>query len=207
MHDRRFPPNLHAPSRAPVALLALAVALDAAAAVHGVGAASADGPAAKAAEPDTPIDPLFDCYAANSAWGLTYSGKVIDRGGQVGSYHARGRALPVAADESGKRYVNASELAAKFLEPAAAGSVDSKALAEHAAQVEQAAAGTLTSSDTGVRDAGTSTCHAYLSEAGAKRYRDVELGSDGGVADRRFVNDAADAKTLLEWLRAIGVAR
>ena len=193
--------------RASIAVLAFALAFNAAAAVHALIAPSSDGPAVKTAAPAEPIDPLFDCYAANSAWGLTYSGKVIDRGGQVWSYHARGRALPVAADESGKRYVNASELAAKFLEPAAASSVDSKALAEHAAQVEQAATGTLTSNDTGVRDAGTSTCHAYLSEAGAKRYRDVELGSDGGVADRRFVNDAAEAKTLLEWLRAIGVAR
>ena len=162
-----------APWRAPLAALALGVALDAASAVRGVGAPAVDGTGPRAAAPAGPIDPLFDCYAANSAWGLTYSGKVIDRGGQVWSYRARGKTLPASADEAGKRYFDAAELGAKFLEPLAAGSVDGKTLAEHAAQIEKAAGGALT----------------------------------GSEADRRLVNDAAEAKALLEWLRSIGVAR
>jgi hypothetical protein len=33
------------------------------------------------------------------------------------------------------------------------------------------------------------------------------IGSDGGVADRRIVNDAPAAKALLDWLRSLGVAK
>jgi hypothetical protein len=207
MPDRRSPLNFRAPFRASIALLAFAVALDAAAAVHALVAPSTERPAPKAAAPAAPIDALFDCYAANSAWGLTYSGKVVDRAGQIRSYRARGKALPVATDVAGQRYVGATELSAKFADSVASGSVDGNTLAEHVAQIDKAAAGTLSGSDTGVRDAGTSTCHAYLPDSGGQRYRDVELGSDGGVADHRVVNDAAEAKALLDWLRSIGVAR
>jgi len=70
----------------------------------------------------------------------------------------------------------------------------------------QAASGAITTVDTGTRDAGSSSCHAYLADAAGTRYRDVELGSDGGVADTRVVNAAPEAQQLLDWLRAIGVA-
>jgi hypothetical protein len=164
-----------------------------------------------AATPDSaasvaPIDPLFDCYRANSAWGLSYSGKVIDHSGQIWSYSRRGKALPVPARENDIAYHKSADLLAKYAGRAQNFHVDAKALAENAALIEKAAAGKITRTDTGVRDAGTSTCHAYLFDAAGKRYRDIELGSDGGVGDQRISNDAAEAQSLIEWLRSIGVA-
>jgi hypothetical protein len=153
------------------------------------------------------LDPLFDCYRANSAWGLTYSGKVMNRNGQVWSYSARGKALPVPHKESGLTWYKAADLIAKYAGSTPAERLEAGALAEHAALIEKAAAGNVASTDTGVRDAGTSTCHAYLFDAAGKRYRDVELGSDGGVGDQRISNDATEAQTLLQWLRASAVAR
>jgi hypothetical protein len=154
-----------------------------------------------------PIDPLFDCYRANSAWGLTYSGKVIDRSGRIWSYTQRNKSLPVPLRENDRIYYPATDLAAKYAGATHTASVDSAALAAHVALVAKAAVGKITWADTGVRDAGTSTCHAYVFDATRKRYRDVELGSDGGVGDRRVSNDAADAQTLLQWLRTSGVAQ
>lgn len=177
--------------------------------VAGVAVAAAAEPPATtpgSAAPAAAIDPLFDCYRANSAWGLTYSGKVIDRNGQVWSYSARGKGLPVPHKESGQAWYKAADLVAKYAGSTPAARLEAGALAEHAALIEKAAAGNIASTDTGVRDAGTSTCHAYLFDAAAKRYRDVELGSDGGVGDQRISNDTAEAQTLLQWLRASAVA-
>jgi hypothetical protein len=155
----------------------------------------------------TSIDPVFDCYRVNSAWGLAYSGKVIDRSGQIWSYTQRDRALPTPVVENDQARYAATDLAAKYAGATPTARVDAAALAENIALIDKAAAGKITSADTGVRDAGTSTCHAYVFDAARKRYRDVQLGSDGGVGDRRVSNDAAEAQTLLQWLRASGVAR
>lgn len=151
-----------------------------------------------------PADPLFDCYAANSAWGLSYAGRVLDRDGRIWTYRQVGRALPSA---DGGRTLDADELRAKFAGASSGAQVDAGVLAEKAALVDKAAAGRVSASDTGVRDAGTSTCHAYVAEANGARYRDIELGSDGGVGDRRTVNDAPEAQALIGWLRSIGVAK
>jgi hypothetical protein len=153
-----------------------------------------------------PIDPLFDCYRANSAWGLAYSGKVVDRSGQVWSYGARDKALPVPFKVDSASYFLAADLVAKYEGRKQAARVDASALAANSALAEKAAAGKITTTDTGVRDAGSSTCHAYVFDAANQRYRNVELGSDGGVADQRVSNDAPEAQTLLDWLRKSGVA-
>jgi hypothetical protein len=153
------------------------------------------------------IDPIFDCYRANSAWGLAYSGKVIDRDGWILSYGARDKALPEPRKSHGHTLYDAADLLAKYAGGTRGSRIEASALAEHVALIEKASTGKIVSTYTGVRDAGTSTCHAYVFDAAARRYRDVELGSDGGVADRRVSNDAAEAQTLLQWLRASGVAR
>jgi hypothetical protein len=200
--DRRFRPTRRWMS----ALLALAIVFDADAAVHALGTATADAPPAPATATAT-IDPVFDCFAANSAWGLTYSGKVVDRSGRIWTYRRRGTMLPTAAHDQQGDYFKAADLARKHAGATASGQVDAEALARHAVLAVKAADGRIERSDTGVRDAGTSECHAYLADAARQRYRDVELGSDGGVADRRVVNDAPEAKALIDWLRSIGVAR
>jgi hypothetical protein len=182
------------------AILLLVAAIGAPGAVHALAPAAGEARAA-------PLDPVFDCYAANSAWGLTLAGKIVDRSGRILSYRSHGRMPPDATSVDGHGYVEASALVAKFAGAADSGKVDAVALAEHLGMIDEAAGGKITSSDTGVRDAGTSTCHAYVFDAAHRRYRDVELGSDGGVADRRIVNDAPAAATLIEWLRSIGVAR
>ena len=162
------------------------------------GATAADG------SPDpASIDPVFDCFSANSAWGIAYSGKVLDRAGRIWSYSQRGRMLPALSDP-GSTY-DGGELRAKFAGATPGTQVADDAMAPNVALIDKAAAGTISSSDTGVRDAGTSTCHAYVADGA--RYRDIQLGSDSGVGDRRIVNDAAEAKTLLDWLRSIGVAK
>jgi len=155
----------------------------------------------------TSIDPVFDCYRTNSAWGLAYSGKVIDRDGWILSYGARDKALPEPRRSDGHKLYDAAELQAKYADGTRGNRIEAGALAEHVALIEKASAGKIVSTYTGVRDAGTSTCHAYIFDAAAKRYRDVELGSDEGVADQRVSNDAAEAQALLQWLRASGVAR
>jgi len=193
--------HLHvAPRRWVLPLLSTAIALASAAAAEESTAVDA-APTAAAS-----IDPLFDCYRANSAWGLTYAGKVIARDGQVWTYSRRGKALPLASKEGGRNSYEAADLAAKYEGGTATQQIDAAVLTEHAALIEKAAAGTITSTDTGVRDAGGSSCHAYVFDAATRRYGDVELGSDGGVSDRRIGNDAAEAKLLLDWLRAVDVA-
>jgi hypothetical protein len=157
--------------------------------------------------PATAIDPVFDCYRANSAWGLAYSGKVIDRDGWILSYAARDKALPEPRKSNDHTLYEAAELQAKYAGGTRGSRIEASALAEHVALIEKASTGKIVSTFTGVRDAGTSSCHAYVFDAAAKRYRDVELGSDEGVADRRVSNDAAEAQALLQWLRASGVAR
>jgi len=186
----------------------------AAALMGAVCAAASVARAAQAAAPSTQdsptsaasIDPVFDCYRTNSAWGLAYSGKVIDRDGWILSYGARDKALPEPRRSDGHKLYDAAELQAKYMDGARGIRIEASALAEHVALIEKASAGKIVSTYTGVRDAGTSTCHAYIFDAAAKRYRDVELGSDEGVADQRVSNDAAEAQALLQWLRASGVA-
>ncbi len=191
--------HMHVASCRWALLLSIAIVLPA------LGAEPAAGPASSALAAS--IDPLFDCYRANSAWGLTYAGKIIDRDGQVWTYSQRGKALPMPSKEGGPGVYEAMDLAAKYEDRTAAQRIDAATLAAHAALIENAATGKITSTDTGVRDAGSSACHAYVFDATTRRYRDIELGSDGGVADRRIGNDAAEAKTLLDWLRSVGVAR
>jgi hypothetical protein len=165
--------------------------------------------AAFAAEPDKPtVDPVFECHRLNYAWGFAMTGAVIDRNGDIYRYQLRGKdSRPQPVKENGADYYPAAGLRAQLAEATKGGSVDKDKLAANAALIAKAAAGKLARSDTGVRDAGSSTCHAYTFDAAAQRYRDVELGSDGGVGDFKLVNDAPEAKTLLDWLKSVGVAQ
>lgn len=170
-------------------------------------APAAEPPAAIASDPGS-IVPRFDCFAANSAWGHTLSGKVIDANGTIWSYGRRGQAwLPQVERDGGAAYLSAGELRAKYAQAHVAGNVAADVLQENTAAIAAAAAGTITRSDTGVRDAGSSTCHAYVEDSARARFRDVELGSDGGVADQRVTNAAPEAAQLLAWLHSVDVAR
>ena len=171
-------------------------------------AASAADPGSPAPAPEQTIVPLFDCYRTNSAWGFALSGKVIDSDGNIYSYGRRGKAwLATPVKEQGGSYYADAELQEKFTGARRAESVDASALAEKTALIEAAGLGKLTIADGGARDAGYSGCHAYVRDAARRRYRDVDLGSDGGVNDMRTTNDAAAAHALLRWLRSIGVAQ
>ena len=162
---------------------------------------------APAANPTTDIEPVFDCYRINSAWGFTLSGKLIDSKGKVWSYGKRGQAwLPSRIKQGDASYLTTGDLQAKFVDAKQSGNVEAKALADNSALIAEAAEGKITHADTGTRDAGTSACHAYLHDAARQRYRDVELGSDGGVSDVRQTNAATEAQTLLTWLKSVGVA-
>lgn len=168
---------------------------------------AAEPTSAEPASQAAPLDPVFDCFHANSAWGFSLAGKVIDSSGKIWSYGRRGQAwLPTVLKDRDAVYLTAADLQAKFAQSKQVGSVDAKALAENSALIAKAAQGTLARTDTGTRDAGSSTCHAYIRDEAHQRYRDVELGSDGGVSDTRDTNSAAEAQALLTWLKSVGVA-
>ncbi len=172
-------------------------------AIHGH---AAEPPASTAVAP-TGIEPVFDCYRANSAWGFTLSGKVIDNKGNVFSYGKRGQAwLPKRIKEDDATYLTSRDLHAKFVDAKQIGNVEANALTDNSTLIAKAAEGKVTQADTGTRDAGTSACHAYLHDAAKQRYRDIELGSDGGVSDARDTNVATEAQSLLTWLKSVGVA-
>jgi len=161
-------------------------------------AASADAPA---------IDPVFECFRLNYAWGFSLAGSVVDRNGTIYRYRSRERdRMPPAVREATGVFRAAADLRRKFEHAESGGSTDAALIDAKLALASKAASGAITTVDTGTRDAGSSSCHAYLADAGGTRYRDVELGSDGGVADTRVVNAAPEAQQLLDWLRAIGVA-
>src|SRR4029453_10635537 len=152
--------------------------------------------------------PVFDCFAMNSAWGFTLSGKVIDADGNVFSYGRRGKGwLIVPVAEGRAKYYSEADLQDKFSDARPAGKIDAGALAGNAALIEAAGAGKLTVADSGTRDAGSSSCHAYVHDAARKRYREIGLGSDGGRRHMRTTNDAPEASQLLKWLRSVGVAK
>ena len=157
--------------------------------------------------PTAILEPVFDCYRVNSAWGFTLSGKVIDNKGKIWSYGKHGQAWqPTLAKQGSAVYLTAKTLQAKFVEPKEIGSVDAKALQDNSELIAKAGKGTLSRTDTGVRDAGTSACHAYIHDEANERYRDIDLGSDDGVSDMRNSNDAPEAQVLLTWLKSVGVA-
>lgn len=185
--------------------------------ISGITAVTACGHATEPAPPATPastvpaaatLDPVFDCFHTNSAWGYTLSGKLIDSKGKIWSYGKRGKAwLPALVKDGDAVYLTTADLQVKFAEPKEAGNVDAKALADNAALIIKAAEGKLDQTDTGTRDAGTSTCHAYIHDETQQRYRDIELGTDGGVSDMHIANAASEAQTLLTWLKSVGVAK
>jgi hypothetical protein len=178
-----------------------------AAAISGHATEPAPTPATSAAPVVAVLDPVFDCYHANSAWGFTLAGKVIDSKGQVWSYGKRGQAwLPARIKAGDASYLTAKDLQAKFVDAKQIGNVEAKALMDNSALIATVAQGKLSQADTGTRDAGTSTCHAYIHDEVKQRYRDIDLGSDGGVGDVRLSNSAAEAQMLLTWLKSVGVA-
>jgi hypothetical protein len=151
---------------------------------------------------------VFDCFAMNSAWGFTLSGKLIDVDGKVFSYGRHGKAwLAIPVMEGSAKYYSDADLQDKFSDARRTGQIDAAALAANTALIGAAGAGKLAIADGGARDAGSSGCHAYVPDAARKRYRDIELGTDGGVSDMRTTNDAPEAQQLLKWLRSVGVAQ
>jgi hypothetical protein len=189
----------------PVLVAACAAGLEPA----GTGAAASPTPGApSSAVADAPIDPVFDCFRINYAWGFVLQGSVIDRTGTIYRYRMRERdRSPRPLGDDHAQFYATGALQAKFAGAERSGSVDADALAAHIALAGKSAAGEITRTDTGTRDAGSSTCHAYLPEPARRRYRDVMLGSDGAAADTRLTNSAPEAAQLLDWLRAAGVAQ
>ena len=176
--------------------------------------AAAPAPAPEATPATTPVDAnqpadlVFDCYRMNSAWGFVMAGAMIDSHGAIFRYRVNGKPwAPTPKIVDGTRWLEATDLLAKFANAKRDGSVDATALQANIALIAKAALGKIESADTGVRDAGTSTCHAYIHDANGKRFQDIELGSDGGVADKRDTNRAAAAQTLLVWLKSVGLAK
>ena len=173
--------------------------------------AAADEPAIPTQSPAQPaasaLIPLFDCYRSNSAWGFTLTGQVVDVDGRIWTYRSQGKSwLPNVVQDGGARFYDEADLHAKYTDAKPLNTVDAATLAEKAKLLEAAAAGSMTIADGGARDAGYSGCHAYVRDAAHRRYRDVDLGSDGGVNDTRVKNESEAAQQLLAWLQSIKVA-
>ena len=152
--------------------------------------------------------PVFDCYAINFAWGFAMSGKFINSDGAIYSYRKTKQSwLAHDITENAIRYISDADLQAKYVEREKSGSVDAQTLTGKTALIDPASKGNVVQMDGGARDAGSSSCHAYVHDAAKARYRDVDLGSDGGVSDMRTKNDAPQAQDLLIWLKSIGVAK
>jgi hypothetical protein len=164
-------------------------------------------PPVQATSADEAIVPVFDCYQTNSAWGFTLSGKVVDAKGSIWSYGRRGKAWLPTRTAHEPTLLKAADLHEKYDDAKRVGNIDATLLQQKSALLAAAAAGKISVADTGARDAGSSSCHAYIRDEARDAYRDVELGSDGGVSDMRVTNSAVEAPQLLDWLRSIGVAR
>lgn len=184
-----------------IALLALAAAAHI--------ASAADEPMPNTAEPVSAaaVDPVFECYRVNFAWGFRMAGTMVDRSGDVYRYKVDDKdPRPAQPKDSEALLWPAAAMRARFSGLQPIRRVDSTQLAEKIRLIDKTVDGRLTRSDTGVRDAGLSTCHAYVFDAAREAYRDILLGSDGSVADTRFASSAAEAQTLIEWLKSVGVA-
>jgi hypothetical protein len=197
-------------ARTPMVLVCGLVAVAAIAALTASYVApAADEPKVIAAAPPSgsAVDPVFECYRANSAWGFVMAGAMIDRDANVYRYAITSKdPRPFFADPAAENFWSAAVLQARFAPSQRSGSIDGGTLATNVALVSKTVEGKITRSDTGVHDAGSSVCHAYVLEPSGQRYRDIVLGSDDAVADFRLVNSAPEAKTLIEWLRSAGVA-
>lgn len=155
----------------------------------------------------TASDPLFECYRVNTAWGFAMNGTAIGRDGAILRYSLRDKDMrPTPQKEGGVTYYESENLRAHLADATTSGKIDPDQLRNNRALVDEAAKGNISASPTGVRDAGVSTCHAYILDASANRYRDVELGSDGAVSDMHVENDSKAAATLRDWLISVGVA-
>jgi len=186
-----------------VVLAALALATNA------LAASAADDAKANEAAPSSAaaIGPVFECYRVNTAWGFSMAGAMIDRDGNIYRYRIASKdPRPLFADPGTENYWPAAALQARFAQSQRSGSVDGGALAANVALVSRTVEGKVARTDTGVRDAGSSICHAYVLEPRGQRYRDVVLGSDDAVADFRLTNAAPEAKTIIDWLRSVNVA-
>jgi hypothetical protein len=152
--------------------------------------------------------PVFDCFHINFAWGFTLSGRFINADGTIYSYHKTKPAwLPRTNEQDGARYLTQSDLDAKYDERTKIGSIVASELDAQRGAIEAAASGKLVQAGPGAHDAGTSSCHAYIHDAPNARFRDVNLGTDGGVSDSPLRNDAPKAQVLLDWLKSVGVAK
>ncbi|HET7777771.1 MAG TPA: hypothetical protein VFL07_04405, partial [Rudaea sp.] len=107
-----------------------------------LAAALAAAGSARAGETETAagaqaLVPVFDCFAMNSAWGFTLSGKLIDSDGNVFSYGRRGKAwLVTPATEGGAKYYSEADLQDKFSDARRTGQqIDAAALAGNKALI------------------------------------------------------------------------
>ncbi|MEP6941061.1 MAG: hypothetical protein ABI846_14940 [Rudaea sp.] len=152
--------------------------------------------------------PVFDCFHINFAWGFRLGGRFIDADGTIYRYEKQKPAwLPQAIDENGARYLTQADLDAKYVERVKIGSIVASEIELHRASIEAAAQGKLVQSGPAANDAGSSSCHAYVRDTGNDRYRDVNLGTDGGVSDAPLRNDSAQAQELIAWLKSVGVSK
>jgi hypothetical protein len=169
-------------------------------------AQSAPVPSADAVEPV--IRPVFDCYHINYAWGFSLSGRFVDANGTVYTYTKPKKAwMAHAIRESGAAYLTDADLAAKLAERTKIDNIDPHLLAQKMTLIDAAAKGKITPMDGGARDAGSSSCHAYVYDSAKMRYRDIDLGSDSGVSDVRVKNDSAAAQELMQWLATLKPTR
>ena len=152
---------------------------------------------ASCAEPLTPPEPgqfLFEVEYANSAWGWSWNGYVVDAEGHVYSYDLDDtHQFPPAADE-----IPAAELEGKYAHRRAlVRSVSAAEVQARYAQVGGALAGTLTPEQGVCADAGIARYTALIYDASSGTYRRLLLHQRGDIAR---TNTSPAARDLYHWL-------
>ncbi len=171
-------------------------------------ACAAQAPVATPAPMSAISAPVFDCFHINSAWGFSMSGRFIDSDGTIYSYQRKAPPwMPRDIVEGDRHYLRDEDLQSKYEGREKVGSVTVSELDHHRASIEAAGKGKLVHAGPAANDAGSSSCHAYVRDAGKSRYRDVNLGTDGGVSDMPLRNDSTQAQDLLAWLKTVGVSK
>src|SRR5512143_2516775 len=92
--------------------------------VAGWIASPAESGAGSPAGPAKQVDPVFDCYRLNYAWGFSLAGAMVDRDGTIRRYRMQERdRSPTPARDGAAVYFPAGELRGKYAAAEASGTV------------------------------------------------------------------------------------
>lgn len=145
---------------------------------------------------EVPGKVLLESYTIEMTWGYQLSGMYIDDDGTVWAYEHTG--TPWYPEKLKPGELSERDMLTKHTNPRQIGTVDRQLLRDMTQMIKPAARGTITSAASG---AGTGSLEvAYLFDPDASTYHEIILAGQG---DRVATNSAAEAQTLLDYLRQV----